>query len=428
MAPRTQHILIYLVYTVVFALSIMRDEYVFRNSTSIDLLYRVVGSRLMKDGRSPYYGKWHANEPQAERYYHPIPRYSQQVNGVTVTPSILWLQQPWADDDFCSTAKSWFYLQLILLYASGLLLLYALGPANQKLIAVFVFAIFFAFSRNLYLHLHSAQVYLVYGFVFALLFVLLRSRFTGRFILTGILLAIATWLKPFFIFALIPFLVQRNWRVLKGYGAMALILLLQVIATHQTGTWREYSKAMPQYATDIFSRDDTAFLQLQPPPFAVPDCMYPMRTPEGVSLNATGLVSVQYYLKRMHLPVPQPAVFGVMAFSIALVLAWIFRRRQSSEQLLALMFLLYLVAELFTPAMRMGYYLVEWLAAATVIVATFKKNPGASLLMIVGLIINNGYVPLGAQSGAIGEAIMVIALLVQLSGKKGSDDRVEQLV
>jgi hypothetical protein len=431
LGSRSRNILIYSIYLLAFVISLQNDIYVYRHSTSIDLLYRVVGSRLMEDGKSPYHDKWQAGQPTAARYYHPIPRYGQNINGVTVTPSILWLNTVFADMDFCRASYWWFGIQVAALFLCGLLLLISMGSFSQKLVALAGFILFFAFSRNFYLHLHSSQVYVLFALVFCAVYLLLKSKLHNKYFIIGIVLSVAVWLKPFFIFAFIPFLLQKNRSFLKGSMITAAILVLQVLAFDQVKYWKEYGSAMPQYANDIHIRNEPYYLQIVPPSFGVPSCIYPMKYPDKLPLKSNGLGSLQYYLDRLHLDVTAPWMFGAAAFSCCLLLALLARRSRSTEQLVALLFLMYLVAELFTPAMRLGYYLVEWAAAAIIILCNYKTNKLPAILMLAGLIINNGYVPFDSiHLGSIGETLMMTALaffIFSRAGKKnyGLNHRIE---
>jgi hypothetical protein len=408
---RRRNLLIYSIYLLAFVFSLQNDVYIFKNSTSIDLLYRVVGSRLMEDGKAPYHDKWQAGQPTAARYYHPIPRYWQNINGVTVTPAFLWMNMPFAEMDFCRASDWWFGNQAGALFLCGLFLLISIRSFSQKLVALFGFILFFAFSRNFYLHLHSAQVYVLFALVFSTVYLLLKSKPGSKFFIIGIVLSVAVWLKPFFIFAFIPFLLQNNRSFVKGATITAAILVLQVLAFDQVKYWKEYASAMREYASDITIQDEPYYFQKFPPTFPVADCIYPMRNPDKLPLKSNGLASAQYYFFRLNVQLTNPLVFGVIALAVCLLVGWLSRKTKSPEHLLALMFLLYLVAEIFTPARRAGYYLVEWAPAAIVILCSYQSNKMAAILMLAGLIINNGYVPFeSVHLGSVGESLMILSL------------------
>lgn len=367
----------------------------------------------MVDGKSPYYNKWQAGKPDAARYYHPIPRYSQKINGVTVTPAVLWMNSAFANEDFCKVRHTWFYIQVGVLFICGLIMLITFRQFWQKLIALTAFIAFFVFSRNFYLHLHSAQVYVFYTLIFCGLYLLLKSKLSRKYLLVGLLITLGVWLKPFFIVLFLPFLFRKNLEVFKGALVMGSILLLHTLIFDHWKLWTEYLSAMPEYAKDISLAKRSDFMQVYAPNFEMPSCIYPMKYPDELPLTASSLRSVQYYLFRLGIDITNTKLFAFAALLLTGILSFITRKRdQSAEQLLAVMFMLYLLTELFTPALRFGYYLVQWAAISVIILGSYRNNKLSVLLMMLGLIINNGYVPFPDEyEGSAGEALMVLGLI-----------------
>jgi hypothetical protein len=410
---QNKNLAIYLVYIIAFSFSLQNYQYTFNNSTSIDMLYRVVGSRLMVDGKSPYYDKWQAGKPDAARFYHPIPRYSQKINGVTVTPAILWMNSAFANENFCRTRNIWFNIQIGALFLCGLIMLISFRNFWQKLIALVAFVAFFVFSRNFYLHLHSAQVYVFYALIFCGLFLLLKSKVDRKYFYIGLLITLSIWLKPFFVVLFLPFLFRKNLEVFKGTLVMGSILLVHTAIFDHWELWKEYLSAMPEYAMDISLAKRADFMQIHEPSFDVPSCIYPMRYPDELPLTASSLRSVQYYLSRLGIDITNTKWFALTALLLTGIFSFITRKRnQSAEQLLATMFLLYFTLELFTPTLRFGYYLVQWAAVSVIILSSYKNNKLSAGLMLIGLVINNGYFPFPDEyEGSVGEALMLLGLL-----------------
>ncbi|HEX6915590.1 MAG TPA: glycosyltransferase 87 family protein [Chitinophagaceae bacterium] len=419
---------IYIMYLPCFLAGLDNYNYIVNNSTSIDLLYRVVGARMMMDGKSPYRYQWKAGGEEAIRYYHPIPRYSQSINGVTVTPAVLWLHQPVANADFCQVSRMWFGVELALVFLSGLLLLIICQGWQQKLLALLTLTCFFVFGRNLYLHLHSAQLYLVYAFVFILLYFILSSGITHKYIIAGVLVAVAAWLKPFFVLLVVPFLFRRNRKLITGFAVMAVVLALHAILMGHTGYWIEYASAMKEYANDVFLRDHPDFLRIYPPPFTVSDCVYPLRQPERFPLTASGLAPVQYYLQRVGIEIKNTSVFFIAATLVAVGISALTRHIKDLPRLMTILFLVYLSAELLAPVPRPGYYLVQWMLPAVLVITNYRRNIAAAVLMVAGLFINNGLLPvIGVHSGSLGEGLMILALLLFIL-QRGRQDEASQAV
>ncbi len=408
-----RNILVFLVYIIAFSFSLQNYQYTYENSTSIDFLYRTVGSRLMVDGKNPYYDKWQPHQDNPERYYHPIPRLYQKINGVTVTPSILWLNSVFAEMDFCKASDTWFYIQVSVLFVCGLLLLMSFPDFRQKMIALIAFIAFFVFSRNFYMHLHSAQVYIFYALIFCGIYALLESKLKNKYFYLGSLIMIGVWLKPFFIVLFLPFLFRRNLQVFKGGIVLGLVLLAHTIVFNHFHLWKEYVAAMPAYAEDVLFSDKKNFLQIQQPNFSVQSCIYPMKYPDKLPLTAASLRSAQYYLLKSGFTITNTSFFASASLLITILLSIITRKRKlTNKQILGLLFALYLIVELFTPAFRFGYYLVQWAAIAIIVLSSYKENIIAAILVLTGLIVNNGYIPFpDAYEGSVGEALMVLGLL-----------------
>jgi len=130
-------------------------------------------------------------------------------------------------------------------------------------------------------------------------------------------------------------------------------------------------------------------------------------------LHSAGLRSVQYYLFRLGVDLRDPKVYGITALMIATCVAFFNRKRKlSTEQFFAMLFLLYLIVELFTPALRFGYYVVQWAAVSLMVLANYKQHKVAAGLMLLGLLINHGYIPFpDVYEGMAGESLMVMALI-----------------
>lgn len=411
---RKKNLAVYLVYVIAFCFSLQNYQYTFNNSTSIDLLYRVVGSRLMEDGKSPYYDKWRAGDPSALRYYHPVPRYSQEINGVTVTPGFLWINGVFAEANFCQARNWWFYLQIAVMFLCGLVLLISFKDFVEKIVTLAGFSFFFVYSKNFHLHIHSAQVYVIYSLIFSLLYLILKSNVKRKYLYTGLLMGIGVWLKPFFIVLYIPFLFRKNKEVFQGGLIVFFLVITQVILTGQAGYWVEYVSAMARYADDIRLSSQPDFLQLVPPNFEVPSCIYPMKYPNELPLDSTGLRSVQYYLFRMGIDFSEPKAYGMGALVLIMGIALYTRKKNLiPEQLVALLFLMYVTLELFTPALRFGYYLVQWAAVSIVVLASYRRNKIAAVVMTVGLLINHGFIPFpDVYEGMAGELMMIVAMMI----------------
>ncbi|MEJ0082702.1 MAG: hypothetical protein WDM78_17515 [Puia sp.] len=69
--------------TAVFSICIWRDIQIEKKYT-IDLRNRIVGARLQKDGRPPYFYKWKPND--GLRYYDPNQTDTTYANAATASP------------------------------------------------------------------------------------------------------------------------------------------------------------------------------------------------------------------------------------------------------------------------------------------------------------------------------------------------------
>src|SRR5579859_2004065 len=94
-------------YGLVLAHAIYRDmrlEYEYCG----DLRGRIVGARLIKDGKSPYFYKWRAGD--GVRYYDPQNFTPTKVSSMTATPFFHHLLMPLAELPEREASKIWLVL------------------------------------------------------------------------------------------------------------------------------------------------------------------------------------------------------------------------------------------------------------------------------------------------------------------------------
>jgi len=225
--------------------SIKRD-WTFQQEGAGDLRNRVVGARLAKIGRDPYFYKWKNGDSYA--YLDYANADTNTVSVITATPLFHRLIAIISDYDQKTISVLWFvveYLALLAIILAGVFL----TTDEIKKIVVTNIGVLFTYTHAWALHLLQGQMYI---FVAALLmfvgFLLTRHQHRRLF---SILAGIATWVlifvRPISIVSLIPFALSN--KRFATYLAATTVCSLAYLAfifvnENEKMQWINYKAAM----------------------------------------------------------------------------------------------------------------------------------------------------------------------------------------
>ena len=108
MQAKKHYIAISFFLAAVFSFCIWRDIQIEKQYTG-DLRNRIVGARLQKDGKPPYFYKWRPQD--GLRYYDPIKLDTTYANAITASPFFHHLLFPIADLQQREISQIWLAVQ-----------------------------------------------------------------------------------------------------------------------------------------------------------------------------------------------------------------------------------------------------------------------------------------------------------------------------
>lgn len=119
------------------------------------------------------------------------------------------------------------YLHMGLYVASLALLVWIWAPANSRILFGLLSGIFSFNLYALYENLHALQLEIYILFFLSLTLFLLNRQ---RYLLSGIVIAVVSFLKVYPVFLLTYFLWKRKWKFFAGFFLTSLLLVLLMIA------------------------------------------------------------------------------------------------------------------------------------------------------------------------------------------------------
>lgn len=205
-----------------------------------DFRPRVVGYRLLETHQNPYDFRW--TPGVSDRYVDPYLPSGLALTRTTVTPTTLLLQAPLELLSYQSQRVTWLVVQwALLLVMVALGWRWLVGADRWVFLAVTVLLMAGAYFWRL--HVERGQVYIVYAFAFACVYVFARRRTGWGDLAAGIVLGIAIALRPPYALVLLPLALARRWvMVAAALGGAALAMAAPL--AFRPSVWRDYAEAM----------------------------------------------------------------------------------------------------------------------------------------------------------------------------------------
>jgi hypothetical protein len=367
---RSAQIFFTLFFVLCLIFSFMPDLHNTIHYGNVDLRTRVVGARVALAGQDPYFFQWRSGMP--EQLIDPDVQRNAKTSKLTVTPSVLTFHAPFVHYSYFQQKLIWLFLQWMALIASLIIFLYKSKSLIQSLLCS-ILSLFFVNSLFWRLHLERSQIYIFIVFFLSIAFLIFQDKSYLRQGLSGLLLGIATALRPPLLLVLLPFLIGRYWAVLTG---SVMGILLGIWPLSETRLWKSYFAALSK-ATHHLSSHGIPSAELNKINIGG---IYPEWI-EGLSnitkakeITATNS-SLQSILLKFHLENPHSfqLFFGVI-FLVLMLLH--FNKTISKATPVNVLFLggsvLYLLSEFFLPAPRYSYNDVQWLFPLFLIILEVK--------------------------------------------------------
>lgn len=389
-----------------------------------DLRNRVVGARLQKDGKLPYFYKWKPGD--GIRYYDPNNFDSLRVATITASPFFHQLLYPVVEWKQRTISRFWVALQYVLLFImTGMAL--ALSQNVFQKMAVLAAAISFLYTEAWINLIAPGQNYLFIPFFAMLCYVCLRKTnnsiaafFAGLFAISLVLI------RPNTVIMFLPllFMAGRFSLRYKVVFFVPVLLMLGLIAgsSFQRALWKDYANGLSEQlklhqqlgvAKQINARDPK-FAEWEGWNMAEVDKEFEKTSYVNYSENGNFFVLVR---DGLHMKL-SPRFLTISSFSLMglLLLMFFFYRRKTGYLLFNLVifgFCLYMLSDLFSPIFRHQYYTVQWFFPILLAASCYSKTYKWLYFVIgLGLILNIINSPYIKMEHSIGEYIIFAALLL----------------
>jgi hypothetical protein len=401
---------------IALCLAFSRDWILEKGGTP-DLRNRVVGARLQKDGKAPYFYKWYDGGPI--RYYD-ISNIGTEVSSSSASPFFHTLLYPIAEYPQRTISHIWLFIEYLFLIITGILA-YRLTKNNIQAVIVSIAFILFLFTEAWKNHIYAGQIYIILPFLCMVIYYCLTRRENPVAAFIAGLAAISLILiRPNTIVFLFPFLFLVNTYSRK-YLAILIIPVILLPAAYfsfenNRNYWKEYSSALPasmKVHQGPNQKDKKVIKRIGLQEWEgwkeIEKINYKLHSEHGnIFVLYQTIFKKRLSVRMMHF---------LSGFSIVILLSLYYwtRKKYDSLQLTniaILAFCLYMISDLFSPIWRHQYYTIQWLfpvlVAATVYKPALKWLYGGLLMALLLNIINTGYLKM---EHTIGEYLILLLLL-----------------
>ncbi|MFI5194232.1 MAG: glycosyltransferase 87 family protein [Chitinophagales bacterium] len=400
-----------LIWMSLIAHSIYRDIQLERFPA--DLRNRVVGARLQKDGRLPYFYYWTPEE--GSRYFDP--ESCNQLKGsasrITASPFFHQLLFPICDFPQRTIAIIWGWLQYIML-AIMIWMFWRLSDGYPKKMLVLTAGIFFTTTEAWKSLILQGQLYFFVAFLIGCIIYSLHQNKKGFILFAGICAAAMVLTRPIALVIFLPFIFQYKKHLLflaTAFAACTLYGLFVLFSPPETALWKEYARAVQAHVQYHQGEIGVILRSCEPEDLEginIAAVQKKIKEHPILVYSESGNVFYIYHLitgKKMSL-----VLLNILLVLTITLLVGFFSFFSGKNSLLLLQtlifaFTLYMMVELFSPIYRHQYNTVQWfpiVLSGCLLTKEWKKP--AFLLLALGLllnIINTTWIPMRHTLGEI---------------------------
>lgn len=381
-----------------------------------DLRNRVVGARLQKDGKSPYFYKWQKKD--GIRYYNPWNFEVFAVSASTATPFYHMLLYPLSELQQYTIVRTWLVLQYVL-WILCIYLCIRMTVNNVQKLAVMIGGIGILFTQGWIDLIAMGQLYLITPFL-GVIFVFCCKKVNPKRlpIIAGTIFIIAVFIRPNFLLFFFPFiLLQKKHFNLRAVTMFlfptAIMLSWLLMSSFQQNLWKDYKRNIDEQIKTQCTGNPTIIV-IEKDPFIL--------TWEGMDLQKMNRDLIEWgYVNQsqdtsifllsqdaFQLKIPIQilyASFFIIAFAMC-VLFYLNNREKKWDvyNLSILGFSLYMLCDYFSPVVRNQYYTVQWLFCLLIAGVIFESRFWKLYLFIfIALIMTVVNIPFIKMEHTIGE-------------------------
>jgi hypothetical protein len=298
-----------------------------------------------------------------------------------------------------------------------------LFPASfrRQLLTIALSSVFFLYSRNWWLHIYNGQYYVFFAFAFALIGSLYGKNNTSN--IPVITLPLMALIRPYFLLAAIPFFFSDFKKALLPFALAGVVGTCIVYFSGTREHYRNYLSAMKLYNHDnVRDSSDKIAAPYNTDNFIFEPCYRRITSYNPPRVEGAGaLYSIQHYFNVFKIKWTNPILFTailVVAILLMTIIATPAAITLSPEKILLFSFLIYMVAELCTPAYRYPYNLVQYLGILGILI---NKAPKRVIgLCTIALALNHD-LPFRLTYGReAGEALLLLAIFLTVCIRKNT--------
>lgn len=350
-----------------------------------DLRTRVVASRLITTGNSPYFYKW--NPDDGERYLDPLDVQARKVNGNVVTPAVLMAMYPLSQLPYPAIHMIW----TVLLILAGIGTVYMLCKnmdSNTTVIASSLMLLGLVCSEIWLYNIERGQMYIFYAFLLALMYRLYNSTWKYSAFLSGFIGGLFILFRPFAIVIGIGFLLHGKWKWIWGC-LTGFIIGCAIFVLPKPSLWQDYYHAMQEYVQEHFAEGPVQATadELSDKPTTIEGAT---NLTEYSDFQVARLETAHQYLKKFGIIINDTHALALYAITVLLSGLFFFRLRKKHSTPASLFlfgFLLFILAELFSATDRGAYNVIMWLFPLSIISVQARYNIPVLIIVALGLLL-----------------------------------------
>lgn len=387
-----------------------------------DLRNRVVGSRLQKDGRTPYFYKW--KKEDGLRYYDPQNFDSLRVSNITATPFLHQLLFPIADLPQRSISRVWLLIEYIALALVTLIGILMATRPEQKL-AVLVAVSLFLFSNAWTGHVAAGQFYILIPLL-SLIYFYYSEPMKGA--ADAVIAALAaSWLiliRPNIIVFLLPLALTGSYRNKKTrtlFAGLCVGLTIFLVMT-EGDSWRQYRDALTEQVRTHQQLGPQRQVNEGDPQFTHWEGWSVPRIEEEskrFSYQYSTEHGNAFIILNNLLNVKTPVWLLACAASLLIVvLLMAFLKKYNgtpafdSFNLAILAFTFYMITDIFSPVHRFPYNASQWLFPLVLVTSRLhRRDWKIYALAAAGIFLNSLNLSFLPFEQSLGEFLILLALL-----------------
>lgn len=390
-----------------------------------DLRNRVVGARLQKDGKDPYFYTW--KKEDGVRYYDPNNFDPLLISNITASPFFHRLLYPLVEEPQSTIRQVWVIFQYAMLFIMAFLCLYLTTDIAKRLLII-CFTTAFLFTEAWRHTVSAGQLYLLIPFLYFLFFFFFRKfKQLPYAFACGAVFIVLVLIRPNTIIAFVPFLFLAN--LFGARSKLSFLLpvfftaLLLFSSSHERHLWSSYKKSIDAHIgihdneqKQIFRNIDTTTMlsywegmDTQEMKMLQDNYSYLIFTEAG---NVSSVFRILFKVK-LH-PQTLMIMCGFVIIAYGILFFYRFRKvRPSLINLVIFGYCLYMISDMFSPIYRHQYYVVQWVAPLFLSLLFYqKKYMPLHLFMLAGLLLNIFNIPDFYVEHTIGEYIWLASFVL----------------